>query len=402
MLRGDLCAANSQETMLRDHNMDATIEPTMMRPTWYEIDLDAICENYRTLRNWVGTDVKIYSCLKRNAYGCGIQAVSRSLEKEGTDGLAVGNINDALAIRKAGVELPILLYPNCLPETASVVSENRLTPTVSSEEEAQAWAQATQRPLSVFPKIDVGLLRGGVLPDKAVSLIKAITENKLLRLAGIYTHFHGYDPATGSDYARLQFERFHSLLEEVHRIGIDVPVRIAAGSLVVLQFPEMDLNGVDPGSVLFGIRSASGPERTQPLHPALRSIKTRILLIKDIQPHHIDNHPSPFPVEQPVRMGLVPFGWGDGMPRYRPDGASALVRGHLVPIIGPIHFEHMRLDLSSVSHAAVGDEVVLLGHQGQAQIDIESVAEQWGMDVLQFYGNLRDHVPRRYSENNNA
>jgi alanine racemase len=402
MLRGDLCAANSQETMLRDHNMDATIEPTMMRPTWYEIDLDAICENYRTLRNWVGTDVKIYSCLKRNAYGCGIQAVSRSLEKEGTDGLAVGNINDALAIRKAGVELPILLYPNCLPETASVVSENRLTPTVSSEQEAQAWAQATQRPLSVFPKIDVGLLRGGVLPDKAVSLIKAITENKLLRLAGIYTHFHGYDPATGSDYARLQFERFHSLLEEVHRIGIDVPVRIAAGSLVVLQFPEMDLNGVDPGSVLFGIRSASGPERTQPLHPALRSIKTRILLIKDIQPHHIDNHPSPFPVEQPVRMGLVPFGWGDGMPRYRPDGASALVRGHLVPIIGPIHFEHMRLDLSSVSHAAVGDEVVLLGHQGQAQIDIESVAEQWGMDVLQFYGNLRDHVARRYSENNNA
>ena len=277
-----------------------------------------------------------------------------------------------------------------------------MTPTVSSEQEAQAWAQATQRPLSVFPKIDVGLLRGGVLPDKAVSLIKAITENKLLRLAGIYTHFHGYDPATGSDYARLQFERFHSLLEEVHRIGIDVPVRIAAGSLVVLQFPEMDLNGVDPGSVLFGIRSASGPERTQPLHPALRSIKTRILLIKDIQPHHIDNHPSPFPVEQPVRMGLVPFGWGDGMPRYRPDGASALVRGHLVPIIGPIHFEHMRLDLSSVSHAAVGDEVVLLGHQGQAQIDIESVAEQWGMDVLQFYGNLRDHVARRYSENNNA
>jgi alanine racemase len=382
--------------------MDAAIEPTMMRPTWYDIDLDAICQNYRTLRNWVGADVKVYSCLKRNAYGCGIQPVSRRLEKEGTDGLAVGNINDALAIRQAGVELPILLYPNCLPETADVVSENRLIPTISSEKEAQAWAQASQQPLAVFPKIDVGLLRGGVLPDKAISLIKAITENKLLHLAGIYTHFHGYDPTTGADYARLQFERFHSLLDEIYKMGIDVPVRIAAGSLVVLQFPEMDLNGVDPGSVLFGIRSASGAERTQPLYPALRSIKTRILLIKEIQPHHVDNHPSPFPVKQPVRMGLVPFGWGDGMPNDRPEGASALVRGHRVPILGPIHFEHMRLDLTTLSDAEVGDEVVLLGRQGQAQISIEDLAEQWGMDVLHFHGNLRDHVPRRYSENNNV
>ncbi len=382
--------------------MDAAIEPTMMRPTWYDIDLDAICQNYRTLRNWVGADVKVYSCLKRNAYGCGIQPVSRRLEKEGTDGLAVGNINDALAIRQAGVELPILLYPNCLPETADVVSEHRLIPTISSEKEAQAWAQASQRPLAVFPKIDVGLLRGGVLPDKAISLIKAITENKLLHLAGIYTHFHGYDPTTGADYARLQFERFHSLLDEIYKIGIDVPVRIAAGSLVVLQFPEMDLNGVDPGSVLFGIRSASGAERPQPLYPALRSIKTRILLIKEIQPHHVENHPSPFPVKQPVRMGLVPFGWGDGMPNDRPEGASALVRGHRVPVLGPIHFEHMRLDLTTLSDAEVGDEVVLLGRQGQAQISIEELAEQWGMDILHFHGNLRDHVPRRYSENNNV
>ena len=101
-------------------------------------------------------------------------------------------------------------------------------------------------------------------------------------------------------------------------------------------------------------------------------------------------------------MGLVPFGWGDGMPNDKPEGASALVRGHRVPILGPIHFEHMRLDLTTLSDAEVGDEVVLLGRQGQAQISIEDLAEQWGMDVLHFHGNLRDHVPRRYSENNNV
>ena len=117
-----------------------------LRPTWYEIDLDAIAENFRSLRAAVGPDVAIYACLKRNAYGCGAVAVARRLAREGAEGLALGNIYDAIAIRAAGVDLPILLYPTCLPEQAETLRRHDLMASVSSAEEAVAWDVASPRP----------------------------------------------------------------------------------------------------------------------------------------------------------------------------------------------------------------------------------------------------------------
>ncbi len=369
-----------------------------LRPSWYEIDLGAIAHNYRTLRQWVGPEVKIFACLKRNAYGCGVQPVAQLLEREGTDGRAVGNINDALAMRDAGVSVPILLYPNCLTDAADLVRRHGFMPTVSSPDEAWGWAETGQNKLDVFAKVDVGLFRGGAMPGESLDLLKAIAANAKLRLAGIYTHFHGYDPSTGQDYARWQFAKFRQVLDSASAEGIEIPVRIAANSAVVLQFPEMDLNGVDPGSMLYGIRGAITPERPEPLRHALHALKSHIILLKQLSPDDVGVHPSPFPVETKKTIGLLPLGWGDGFPRRAPEGAEALVRGRRVPVIGPIHLEHLRVDLTNVLDAAVGDEVVLVGRQGNEEIALETVAQQWDMSLLHFYGSLRDHLPRRYLE----
>ena len=371
---------------------------SLLRPTWFEIDLDAVAHNLRQLRRMVGSGVAIYACLKRNAYGCGAVQVARVMQREGADAIAVGNINDALAIREARVSLPILLYPNCLASDAGpAVVRHRLMPTISGLDEVAAWEQAADgATLDAFAKIDVGLFRGGAMPRDAPALLRRIADSNVLRLAGAYAHLHGYDPTTGDDYAAWQFENFQTVMREAASHGIDVPVRMVASTSVVLQHPEMDLNGVDPGRILYGIKPSPVASRDLPMHPAVRAFKSRLVLAKWIEPEDAGGFAGPFPVRERRRIGVLPLGWGDGIPRRIPEQAEALVGGKRVPVVGPVHLEHMRVDLTDVPDAGVGDEVVLLGTQGAKTIALDRLADCWGVDALDFLGGMRDHIARVY------
>ena len=373
----------------------------LLRPTWFEIDLDAIAHNLRQLRRMVGPRVAIYACLKRNAYGCGAIPVAQVMQREGADAIAVGNINDALAIRESRVSLPILLYPNCLAsEAGPAVMRHRLMPTISGLDEAAAWEQeADGGTLDVFAKIDVGLFRGGAMPREALTLLRRIADSNVLRLAGAYAHLHGYDPATGDDYAQWQFRKFQTVMGEAASRGIDVPVRMVASTSVVLQHPEMDLNGVDPGGILFGLKPSPVPSRDHPMRPAVRAFKSRLILTKWIEPDDAGGFTGPFAVGERRRIGVLPLGWGDGVPRHIPGPAVALMGGRRVPVVGPVHLEHMRVDLTGVPDAKVGDEVVFLGTQGDETITIEQLTECWGIDGLDFLGGMRDHIQRTYFRN---
>ena len=371
---------------------------SLLRPTWFEIDLDAISHNLRQLRRMVGSGVAIYACLKRNAYGCGAVPVAQVMQREGADAIAVGNINDALAIREAQVSLPILLYPNCLArEAGPAVMRHRLMPTLSSLDDVAAWEQAADGgTLDVFAKIDVGLFRGGAMPREALALLRRITDSNVLGLAGAYAHLHGYDPATGEDYAAWQFRNFQTVMREAASNGIDVPVRMVASTSVVLQHPEMDLNGVDPGRILYGLKPSPEPGRDLPLRPAVRAWKSRLILTKWIELEDAGGFPGPFPVTERRRIGVLPLGWGDGIPQHISGHAAALVGGRRVPVAGPVHLEHMRVDLTDAPGAAIGDEVVFLGTQRTETITLDELTGGWGIDALDFLGGMRDHIARVY------
>ena len=371
---------------------------SLLRPTWFEIDLDAISHNLRQLRRMVGSGVAIYACLKRNAYGCGAVPVAQVMQREGADAIAVGNLNDALAIREAQVSLPILLYPNCLAsEAGPAVMRYRLMPTVSSVDDVAAWEQAAAGGrLDVFAKIDVGLFRGGAMPREALALLRRIADSNVLGLAGAYAHLHGYDPATGDDYAAWQFRNFQTVMREAASHNIDVPVRMVASTSVVLQHPEMDLNGVDPGRILYGLKPSPEPGRDLPLRPAVRAWKSRLILTKWIELEDAGGFPGPFPVTERRRIGVLPLGWGDGIPQHISGHAAALVGGRRVPVAGPVHLEHMRVDLTDAPGAAIGDEVVFLGTQRTETITLDELTGGWGIDALDFLGGMRDHIARVY------
>src|SRR5436309_630609 len=230
----------------------------LLRPTWFEIDLDAARDNLRAIRRRAGPGRKIVAGVKADAYGFGSLAMGRAFAAHGADALGVADLADGVRLRDAGLTLPILMYPNALPEAADDAIGADLIPTLTDLDAARAYDDAAARrarPADVFVKVDVGLERLGVPADQAVKLVLAIRDLAGLRLAGLCTHLHvptGADPA----YVEWQFGRFTAVLDALAAQGVDVPIRLAASSPLVLGFPSTYLNAVDPGRMLYGY----GPE----------------------------------------------------------------------------------------------------------------------------------------------
>jgi alanine racemase len=283
--------------------------------------------------------------------------------------------------------------PNCLPDAIAAVEALRLTISLNSIEESEAWNRAATKPLPAFVKIDVGALRGGVLPRAARELARALRTLERLAVVGAYAHLHLPDPAGGRAHAIHQLGMFHSGVGALRDAGLAVRTRMVSGTAGVMGFPEMDLDAVDPGRALFGIGFA-GTARTLALRPVVHRWTSRLLLVKDVVPGDVAPFAAPFELTGPMKIGLAPFGWGDGLPRRLRPEARVLVRGRRVPVLPPSHFEHVRLDVTDVPDAQIGDEVVLLGRQGDASLSLAEVAEWMGRDPLHFLGTLPRHIER--------
>src|SRR5881628_249974 len=367
----------------------------LLRPTWFEIDLDAAVDNLRAVRRLVGPGRKIVAVVKADAYGFGSLEMGRAFAAHGADALGIADLADGVRLRDAGLTLPILMYPNALPDAARDVIDAGLIPTLTDLDAARAYAAAAAlhaRPVDVFVKVDVGLERLGVPADQAVKLVLAIRELSRLRLSGLCTHLHvpkGADPA----YVEWQFGRFTAVLDALAAQGVDVPIRLAASSPLVLGFPATYLNAVDPGRMLYGYGHEAATDSVV-LRPVFRALKSRLVEVKDVAPRERFAAAAPFPIVGAMRLGVIPVGMGDGF--HRLNAGSVLVRGRRVPILARPSLEHTRLDLTTVPDAAVGDEVVLVGRQGADEITLDEVAERHTLDMLALALGVGPRVARVY------
>ena len=367
-----------------------------LRPTWFEIDIDAISHNVRELRRLTGAGIAIYVCLKRNAYGCGVVPVARVSMENGADGLAVGNINDGVAVRQAGIAGALLLYPTCLPDAAPAVEAYDFIPTISTPEEAAAWNAALTQSRPVFLKVDVGLFRAGAMPKDAAGLFQAVRDMPRLHIKGLYSHFFGYGAKPTPEHYAWQYANMKSALAAAADAGVTPPITMVSATSSVLDFPDMDLTGVDPGRVIYGIGQLSTPQRPADFRRAFVAFKTRLLMRKSLEAAETGGFPTPFALRPGMTIGVLPIGWGDGLPRKLPDNAVALIHGRKAPLLNPIHLEHLRIDLTGIPEAQPGDEVVLIGRQGDEELSINDVTETWGIDSTTFHAQMRDHIHREY------
>jgi alanine racemase len=372
--------------------MTATTPSRLLRPTTLEIDLDAAAANVRAVRQLVGPGRKIFAVVKADGYGHGAAELGAVFVANGADALAVADLGEGIRLRRRGIVTPILVYPNSLPEAAPDVIAHALIPTLVDLDGARAYAEAATGPCNVFVKVDVGLERLGVPAEQAVKTVTAMLELPRLRLAGLCAHPHvpdGADPA----YAEWQLGRFTAVVDELQARGVPVPTRLLAASPFVLRFPQTYLNAVDPGRMLYGI-TFPGETSPVPLRPTLRALTTRVIALKELTPRERFAELAPFPLTAPMRLGVIPIGSADGVAWLH--AGRVLVRGRIAPIVAGPSLEHTRIDLTEVPDARVGDEVVIIGRQGDAEITAAEVARRHGLGLHHVATTVGPRVARVY------
>ena len=354
-----------------------------VRPCWMEIDLGALADNVRVLRSRLGPDRHIIAALKGDAYGHGIGPVARCLARGDVHSLATGSLRDAVAIREAGVELPILMFAGPLPEGMAPLLERGLTPTVHDWTSAQAISDAATHaargPAPVYVKVDSGLGRLGVPVADALDFIRKVRALDHVIVEGVYTHLTFQD-AEGREWARERIAAFDALLDALEKEGIEVAITQALASAGLIAGIESRANAVCPGSLLYGMSPVSDDVAVAgDYRPVVKWIKSRLI--------HIGTPPGR------GRVGVVPLGIADGYQPVKPGApASALIDGRRVPMHG-VSLEYISLDLSDIADARVGDEVILLGASGDEEILLADIASWQGsvphVTLMAFEGRLR-------------
>ena len=349
------------------------VTPTVPSRAAAEFDLAVLLGNLDEIGRRMSRDVDVIASVKADAYGHGAVPVSRALERAGVFALATGSIGEAAQIRRASVATPILIFPGFLADAIPAVLEHGLTPTIDRLELAQELSAQAVSPVSLWIKVDAGLGRHGVRPEEVVAFADAVRELPRVDLAGVFTHLPFVDEA-GRVWAEEGVADFASLLRSLDAQGHEVrhsQALSSAGALAGLEDPS---SAICPGHALYGIAPAAPAVMSMDgLEPVVRSIAGVLA--------RVSSHPSARRSgvggsrELPAGSvtGVVSFGRRDGYRWHADEPAAMLVRGERAPVIG-LSLEHVMLDLTRVPGARPGDEVLVLGRQGDESVTLPELA----------------------------
>ncbi len=360
--------------------------------TWAEVDLDAIAENVRNLKAHVGPGTMLMAVVKANAYGHGAVPVARAALEAGADRLAVNRAEEGVALRKAGIEAPILLLGPSLPSQAEAIVEYNLTPTVISGELATALDDAGR--VTVHVKVDTGMGRFGIMPEEALDFFRFLHTLPNLYVEGIFTHFAVADLADKS-YTWGQFRKFQAVLGALEEHGLRPPIRHVCNSAATMDLPEMHLEMVRVGIAMYGLRPSDEVEPAVPIRPAL-SLKSCVARVRTLPPGSGISYGLTYVTEKETKVALVPVGYGDGYHRLISNRGSVLIHGKRAPIVGRVCMDQFVVDVSGIPDVREGDEIVLIGRQGGEEIRAEEVA-RWAETInYEVVTGLLPRAARRY------
>lgn len=369
----------------------------MHRPTWVEIDLNALRHNLLAIRKWVGPQIKILGIVKADAYGHGDYEVSRVLLNNGVEMLGIAILEEGIQLRDKGIKAPLLLLGGIFEEQIDTVIQYGLTPTVYDLKLAEVLSKRAyhfSKVIKVHVYVDTGMGSIGVKHNKAVEFIKSLKEMKNLLIEGIYTHCSSSDEKDLA-FTNLQIKRFRDVLAALDSMKVCIPLRHMANSGAILGYPEAYFTMVRPGLSLYGLYSLEDVSRDIGIKPVM-SFKTRIIHIKDMESGDVVGYGRTYRITKPTRVATLPLGYDDGYNRLLSNQGNVIIKGRKASIIGRVCMDQCFVDVTNIKDVSVGDEVVLYGSQGQETISIESVAEQLNTVPYEVTCNISKRVPRTY------
>lgn len=378
-----------------------------MRTAWVEVNLFALKENLKKLRDCTSTGTDIMAVIKADAYGHGALKVAHLYRDEGISRFAVALIQEGIELRENGINEQILIIGPILEDEISELIRYNLTPTISSYYQAKKLNDIValhdkKKKLNIHIEIDTGMGRLGFIVngETAPDIVK-ISQLPNISIEGIYTHLATADRLKDLTYVEMQYEKFMTVLQQIEDAGVYIPLKHMCNSAATINFPKMHLDMVRPGTALYGLYP--GPEMAVnpkvELIPAM-SIKAKLVFIKSVPIGTKVSYSGTFETKRPTVIGVVPMGYVDGVSRQLSNKGNVLLHGRRCQIIGNICMDQFMIDITGINNPQIGDEVVFLGRQGKELIAAEEIALLLNTVSVEIVTRLGKRMPIIYKDLN--
>lgn len=362
------------------------------------IDLDALRDNYRRIRQFCGPGVRVLAVVKADAYGHGLVPVSRALVAEGVDYLGVATVSEARSLRQAGIKTPILLLLGIVPHEAAVMVQQDLEVVLYRRDVAEALASQARQQGKVVPvhlKVDTGMGRLGLAVEETIPFLDWLKGFSELRVMGLISHFAVAD-LEDKTYTRQQLSRFETLLREARHCGWPLPLSHIANSAACLELRETHLAMIRPGIMLYG--SSPAPERRPPvaLRPVM-ALRTEILQLKRLPPGSSISYGCTYITTSDCVLAVLPIGYCNGYSRHLSNCGQVLIRGQRAPIRGRVCMNLTMVEVTHLPALREGEVVTLLGADHGDRITADELAAWAGTINYEIHCLLGNSNPRRFS-----
>jgi alanine racemase len=374
----------------------------LLRPTWVEISLSKLRRNYQRIRTLAGAR-GVMAVIKADAYGHGAVPVARCLAECGVDWFGVATVEEALELRAAGIEQPVLLLGGLYMSDPAHLIEYRLTPSISSTMRLDTYAECARRygrPIEFHLKVDSGLGRLGLPLDRLTTFVEHYRELAGLQLKGFFTHLASAEDLVASQTDE-QEQRFSTALDELRRLEVEpawTHVSNSAALLTGRKFPE---NLVRIGALLYGyclpLVVSPGQELPQvPEFEPILTFKSRVVYMKDVPSGTPLGYGAAFHARRPSRIATVPVGYADGLSHALSNRGYAIVRGQRARIVGSISMDLSLLDVTDIPGTNIGDEIILMGQSDHCSITAIEIAQLLDTVPYEVLCSIGKRVPRIY------
>lgn len=369
----------------------------LIRPVWVEIDLEAIKANIRKIKGLIGSEAQVLAVIKAEAYGHGAVKVAQVAMEEGISWFAVATPEEGIALRQAGINANILVLGPLLPNQVAAFCKYQLIGTITLLESARALSLEACRQnveMRIHIKIDTGMGRIGFCPGEAVEQIKKVSTLPNLKIDGIYSHFATADHSDLT-YARKQLKVFNTLLLGLKEQCVKIPHIHLANSAGIINLPDSYFHLVRAGIILYGLYPSDEVNKSRlPLKPAF-ALKTKIVQVKRVPAGTGISYGQLYHTPKETMIATLPIGYADGLNRLLSGKARVLIGGKFYPIVGMICMDQCMVDVGDAP-VQVGDEVVLIGKQGDKEITVDEIASLLGTINYEVVCMISHRVPRVY------
>ncbi|WP_346847684.1 alanine racemase [uncultured Clostridium sp.] len=373
-----------------------------IRPSWAEVDLDALRNNVSEVKR-VSEGKEIIATIKADGYGHGAIDICKSMMDEGINRFAVAIVTEAVELRKAGVEIPIIILGYTPKEFYDEVIDLNLEQTIYDYEDAKILSDIAIKKNSIAKihiAVDTGMGRIGFLTTREQAReVHRITKLKGVRIVGIFTHFATADEKDKT-YASFQIEKFNIFNIYLEELGVIIPFKHVSNSAAIIDFPDLPYDGVRAGIMLYGYYPSKYVNKNNVNLIPVMSLKCKIVHLKKIQEGDYVSYGRLYKAPAERIIGTLPIGYADGISRALTGVAKVIVNGKIVPVVGRICMDQYMIDVTDVPGVKIGDEVILIGKDNIGNvITADDIAESIGTVNYEVICDISKRIPRIYTKN---